>query len=58
MHKCKSGRHAWLNKSDAEKCCNGWTRILVLNTPSAANQAYDAKAQTSYGRAWIKTEHA
>jgi hypothetical protein len=32
-HKCKSGQHTWIFKEDAEKCCNGFRRILVFNDP-------------------------
>lgn len=28
MPKCKSGNHFWLNQEDADKCCNGFVRIL------------------------------
>ena len=29
-HKCKSGQHTWLFREDAEKCCNGFRRVLVI----------------------------
>lgn len=28
--KCKSGLHEWFFKEDAEKCCNGYERVMVL----------------------------
>ena len=58
MHQCKTKRHTWLHLADAEKCCNGWKRILVLNPTSrhASNIAYDVQACTSYGRAWMRDE--
>lgn len=29
MFKCASGKHFWTSQGDAEKCCNGYRRILV-----------------------------
>lgn len=29
MFKCASGKHVWTRQYDAEKCCNGYRRILV-----------------------------
>jgi len=29
-HKCRSGQHTWIFKEDAEKCCNGFRRMLVI----------------------------
>lgn len=29
--KCKRGVHTWSDKADADKCCNGYTRVLVFN---------------------------
>jgi hypothetical protein len=26
--KCKSGKHEWTRKEDAEKCCNGYERLV------------------------------
>lgn len=31
-YKCKSGLHAWLFREDAEKCCNGFRRILMIGS--------------------------
>lgn len=31
MFKCNSGQHVWLRQEDAEKCCSGeWKRVLVI----------------------------
>ncbi len=46
MHKCKSGQHLWLFKEDADKCCNGFRRVLVIN-PSHASGGH-----VSYGYRW------
>ncbi len=27
---CKSEKHHWLNQSDADKCCNGYKRCLLV----------------------------
>ncbi len=29
---CKSGLHTWLSKVDAEKCCNGFRRVLIIGS--------------------------
>lgn len=52
MHVCKSGRHWWLNKEDAEKCCNGYRRILVLD--GGHNQQECAGVMV--GRKWVRDE--
>lgn len=28
---CKSGKHFWFEKKDADKCCNGFKRILNVS---------------------------
>ena len=43
MYPCTSGRHTWLNAADAEKCCDGaWRRILVVERLGWANDIPDA----------------
>ena len=27
---CKSGNHSWLSQADADKCCNGFRRQLLI----------------------------
>ena len=29
-HQCKSGKYFWTDRVDAEKCCIGYQRILVI----------------------------
>lgn len=50
MHKCKSGKHVWTTQADADKCCNGYVRVLVLG--GGANQ--QECGGVSCGRAWIQ----
>lgn len=47
---CKSGKHDWMQPADASKCCNGYSRILVIG--SGDNQQ-DA-AGVMCGRAWVE----
>ncbi len=60
MHQCKSGRHWWLNKSDADKCCNGWHRELVVAHPALGQQLPpDAQhtrieCEANIGFVWVK----
>ena len=30
MVKCKSGLHEWIRQEDAQKCCNGYERVMIL----------------------------
>jgi hypothetical protein len=55
MHPCKSGRHWWTDKEDADKCCDPqWRRVLAVVGPGqplpadATNIVQDAPAM--YGR--------
>lgn len=32
---CSSGRHTWSRPEDAGKCCNGWRRVLHVETPGS-----------------------
>lgn len=36
-YECKTKRHVWFNREDAEKCCNGYKRILVVDSPNAGH---------------------
>jgi len=53
-HKCRSGNHAWLFKEDAEKCCNGFRRVLVLNNPGECDSVVSdlLPGGVSYGYKW------
>lgn len=52
MYQCKSGRHYWLNPEDADKCCNGFSRVLIIGA-GANPQITDG---VIVGRGWIKTD--
>jgi hypothetical protein len=60
MYTCKNGRHTWFNQDDADKCCNGYARVLAIEQPGqplpadATNVVVDAPAR--YGRRWVKVE--
>lgn len=30
MVKCKSGLHEWIRDEDAQKCCAGYRRVMIL----------------------------
>lgn len=51
MRQCVSGKHWWTRKADAEKCCNGYTRILVLGGGDNSQVVEGVVC----GRAWVKT---
>ena len=59
MYFCRSRNHVWSNKSDAEKCCNGYKRIPVFgnSVPDDADKIYiDEKTGVRYARVWVKEE--
>lgn len=45
--KCKSGKHEWISKENARKCCNGYRRLLRVGS------RYDKFFFTHY---WVKEE--
>ena len=49
MHLCKSGKHRWTNQDDAEKCCNGYRRVLVIG--GGTNQ--QPAGGVMCGRRWV-----
>ena len=49
MYRCRSGKHWWLNESDAGKCCNGFKRVLVFGGGSHRQVIEGAVI----GRAWM-----
>jgi hypothetical protein len=38
MVKCKLGNHEWFFKEDAEKCSNGFRRVLVIGDIRESNR--------------------
>ena len=46
---CKSGKHFWTSPADAEKCCNGYKRVLVLG--GGDNQ--QVAGGVMCGRVWV-----
>lgn len=61
MYFCKSRNHVWSNKADAEKCCNGYTRKVVVGKRDGASLPEEARIfrideeqGLMFGRIWIK----
>lgn len=60
MNTCKSGRHTWTAKEDADKCCNGWHRELRVATvtlgetlpPDAQRVRHESGAAVGY--VWVR----
>lgn len=55
-HECLSGRHWWRDRESADKCCNGYRRILLVGYADirAAGVPIDGvEAGTPYGYTWI-----
>lgn len=58
MYRCKSGKHWWTDETDAQKCCNGWTRTLVVLQPGEPAPEHLESLQVIdgalTGRAWVQ----
>ncbi|MBU4220819.1 MAG: hypothetical protein KKA10_04225 [Euryarchaeota archaeon] len=58
-HKCKSGNHTWLFKEDADKCCNGFRRVLAIGNVGIAPKDCDRVCHEPlpgggrYGYKWV-----
>jgi hypothetical protein len=56
--KCMSGKHEWIEASDAEKCCNGYQRLYVhslLDIPSYIPES-DIKMVHDGFRFWMRMD--
>lgn len=57
MHKCKSGNHWWLNKADADKCCDPqWKRALVVGGFGESNPMICEGVPM--GRRWVENKES
>lgn len=57
MYLCKSKNHVWKSKADADKCCNGYERIIVYgeDIPNGAkNIQVNKKTGLRSCRIWVK----
>lgn len=52
--RCTSGRHEWTNPEDAEKCCEGFKRVLVIGDTIGCNNhgSSPLPGGTYYGYRW------
>lgn len=54
MFTCKSGKHTWLSRSDASKCCNGYARhCLVGESPAGPSNIQVLFEDVLAGYVWI-----
>lgn len=50
---CRSGRHSWLQESDAQRCCNpDWQRVLV--STQWGDRLQDGDRQTAVRGLWVR----
>lgn len=62
MVKCKSGLHEWIDEKDAQKCCNGFRRVLVIGSVGIAPEGCDKIVSNLlpggviYGYKWVKED--
>lgn len=54
--KCKTGQHEWLLEKDAEKCCNGYKRVLSIGNISKSESfgSVPLPGNILYGYHWEK----
>jgi len=63
MPKCKSGIHNWFFPEDAEKCCNGFRRVLLIGNVGIPPKGCDVlitdtlPGGVKYGYKWEKIEN-
>jgi len=50
MPYCKSGKHFWVSAKDAQKCCNGYKRVIRI----PADASCDAVNADNVGYTWVK----
>lgn len=51
--KCKSGLREWISKEDADKCCNGYDRVMVLYPIAGEVDRFCGW----YGYKWVKDRY-
>lgn len=59
MYFCRTKNHVWSQKADAEKCCNGYKRVMVFgdNIPAdAKNVQVNEKTGVRFSRVWVKDD--
>lgn len=62
MPKCKSGIHNWFFQEDADKCCNGFRRVLLIGGVGIPPKDCDVTVNSTlpggvmYGYKWEKIE--
>ena len=57
MHFCRSKRHVWKHQEDAQKCCNGFKRVVVWgdNIPDQAeNIQINEQTGMKFTRIWVE----
>lgn len=55
MYRCRSGRHTWFEREDAEKCCSPeWERVLVMG---GSFEEAERKGQELEGVTWVGICH-
>jgi hypothetical protein len=56
MPMCKSGNHNWLFQEDADKCCNGFRRVLMIGNIKGCDRIGRESLPNNikYGYKWEK----
>lgn len=60
MARCRSGHHEWLRPEDAEKCCNGYRRALIIGDVSRCTTlgSTPLPGGVRYGYRWVRESQA
>ena len=62
MVRCKSGLHEWTDEKDAQKCCDGFRRVLMIGDAGIAPEGCDKMVSdhlpggVRYGYKWVRDD--
>jgi hypothetical protein len=53
-HCCKSGLHVWIDAADADRCCNGWSRVTALSRVELEQIGAEGIVLRQLYRGWVR----
>ena len=59
MFFCRTKRHVWKSPNDADKCCNGYKRIMVCGSdipPGTPDVQINSRSGVKFCRIWVRDE--
>ena len=58
MYQCKLSKHTWTHAEDAEKCCNGFRRILNVGRAATGQAHARYEEATLVTNSWMRVEES